>query len=462
MEGNSLLDQAYVYTIKELTNYLKEIIENDSTLSNIWIRGEISNFTHHSSGHMYFTLKDDASKLRAIMFLGNNRTLKFIPKNGMKVIAKGFISIYERDGNYQFYAQEMQPDGIGQLYLAYEQLRQKLDEEGLFDQSTKKELPSYPLTIGVITSPTGAAVRDIITTIRRRYPVANILIYPVQVQGEFAAKTIAVAIKSINNYNQLHGKVDVLIVGRGGGSIEELWAFNEEIVARTIYESKIPVISAVGHETDFTIADFVSDIRAATPTAAAELAVPHIDELKTNIAFLEKRLERQIKKELSETKSRLNQVLKSVVFKRPKQGLYENIQRLDRLEDRLKNSLNKQALLQKNNMRILYHRFLQSNPQQNVKVNKARLELLNKQLIRELLRIKEVKQNRLNNGMGKLDALSPLKVMLRGYAIPYHENGNKLIKSIKDVQLGDILTLHLTDGRLDCQVWGLKEKTKDE
>lgn len=457
-----MLDQSNVYTIKELTNYLKGIIENDSTLANIWIRGEISNFIHHSSGHMYFTLKDDASKLRAIMFLGNNRTLKFIPKNGMKVIAKGFISIYERDGNYQFYAQEMQPDGIGQLYLAYEQLRQKLDDEGLFDQRIKKELPSYPLTIGVITSLTGAAVRDIITTIRRRYPVVNILIYPVQVQGEFAAKTIAEAITSINDYHRLHSKVDVLIVGRGGGSIEELWAFNEEVVARTIYESEIPVISAVGHETDFTIADFVSDIRAATPTAAAELAVPHIDELKTTIAFLEKRLERQIKKEISEARSALTQIARSVIFKRPKQNLYEHIQRLNRLEDRLKNSLNKQTLFQRNNVKILYHRFLQSNPQQSLKINKAKLDSLNKLLIREILRIKSAKQNSLNNEIGKLDALSPLKVMLRGYAIPYNENGKKLIKSIKDVQLGDILMLHLADGKLDCQVWGLKEKSEDE
>jgi len=456
-----LLDQGYVFTIKELTNYLKGIIENDSTLANIWIKGEISNFTHHSSGHMYFTLKDDASRLRSIMFLGNNRALKFIPKNGMKVIARGFVSIYERDGNYQFYAQEMQPDGIGQLYLAYEQLRQKLDDEGLFDRSIKKKLPSYPLTIGVLTSPTGAAVRDIIITIKRRYPIANILIYPVQVQGELAAKTIAAAIKSMNNYQQLHGEVDVLIVGRGGGSIEELWAFNEEVVARTIYESRIPVISAVGHETDFTIADFVSDIRAATPTAAAELAVPHIDELKTTITFIEKRLERQIKKEITEARSALNQIAKSVIFKRPKQNLYENIQRLNRLEDRLKNSLSKQTLFHKNNMKILYHRFLLSNPQQSVKVNKAKLESLNKQLIREILRIKQTKQNSLNNEIGKLDALSPLKVMLRGYAIPYNENGKKLIKSIKDVQLGDILKLHLADGELDCQVWALKE-TKDE
>ena len=274
-----------IYSVREITRRIKDLFEENNDLQDVWIRGELSNFTHHSSGHMYFTLKDENSRMRAVMFAGNNRFLRFIPKNGARVIIRGSITIYERDGQYQLYAREMQPDGIGSLYLAYEQLKEKLANEGLFDPRNKKEIPLYPQTIGVITSPTGAAIRDIITTIRRRYPLGRILLLPVLVQGEQAAASISWAIAEMNRRME----ADVLIIGRGGGSIEELWAFNEEIVARSIFHSQIPVISAVGHETDFTISDFVADIRAATPTAAAELAVPHMQELRENIRRLEGR-----------------------------------------------------------------------------------------------------------------------------------------------------------------------------
>ncbi|MGO4375308.1 exodeoxyribonuclease VII large subunit, partial [Paenibacillus sp. MCAF20] len=267
-----MANQPRVYSVKELNRYIRMKMDSDTLLSDVWLRGEISNFTHHSSGHMYFTLKDSDSRLKSVMFASHNQRLPFIPREGSKVLARGNVSVYERDGNYQFYVTAMQPDGIGSLYLAYEQLKAKLEGEGLFAESRKRALPFLPRAIGVITSPTGAAVRDIITTLERRFPSIPVYIYPVLVQGTQAAPSIVKAIEAMNRF----GETDVLIIGRGGGSLEELWAFNEESVARSIASSRIPVISAVGHETDFTIADFVADLRAATPTAAAELAVPHV------------------------------------------------------------------------------------------------------------------------------------------------------------------------------------------
>lgn len=443
-----------VLSIRELTKYIKSKLDNDPVLTEVWVRGEISNFTHHSSGHMYYTLKDESSRLRSIMFAGSNRFLKFIPKNGTKVIAKGYISVFERDGQYQFYVQEMQPDGIGQLYLAYEQLKHKLELEGLFNTEIKKELPLFPYTVGVITSPTGAAISDIITTIRRRYPLVKILIYPVLVQGIDAAKTIAHAIRQMND----HGEADLLIVGRGGGSIEELWAFNEEIVARSIYQSKLPVVSAVGHETDFTIADFVADVRAATPTAAAELAVPSAAELKTSIGYLVNRLERQLHKNLEHKKEKLSQVLKSIVFRRPKQHFLSETQRVDHLEKRLSHSLNNLTSNHKERLLGLQYRLLHKNPTQKVDSNKEKLNYLRKQLLREISVIKDHHQRNLDLKIGQLDALSPLKVMRRGYAIIYDEHEKELVKSVDKVQLGDMLKLHLHDGKLDITVWGLEGK----
>ncbi len=267
-----MADGSRIFSIKDINRYIRMKLESDQLLGDVWLRGEISNFTHHSSGHMYFTLKDKDSRLKCIMFASHNQKLPFIPKEGTKVLARGNISVFERDGNYQFYVTQMQPDGIGSLYLAYEQLKRKLEAEGLFEASRKKTIPRFPSVIGIITSPTGAAVRDIIITLQRRHPSVPVLLFPVLVQGAGSASAIVRAIEMMNQM----AEVDVLIIGRGGGSLEELWAFNEEAVARSIAASKIPIISAVGHETDFTIADFVADLRAATPTAAAELAVPHM------------------------------------------------------------------------------------------------------------------------------------------------------------------------------------------
>ncbi|TCS84039.1 exodeoxyribonuclease VII large subunit [Tepidibacillus fermentans] len=446
-------DRNSIFSISELTNYIKNLLDKDPVLSEIWVRGEISNFTHHSSGHMYFTLKDENSKIRSVMFARNNRLLRFIPKNGTKVLCRGYVSIFERDGQYQFYIQEMQPDGIGQLYLAYEQLKQKLEKEGLFDPQKKKPLPPYPKTIGIVTSATGAAIRDMMTTIKRRYPLVNLLLIPVLVQGEEAAKSIAEAIDTFNRY----GEVDLLIIGRGGGSIEELWAFNEEIVARSIDQSQIPIISAVGHETDFTIADFVADVRAATPTAAAELAVPHIDELKVHVAHLTKRLERQLLKELQHAKNSFYRILHTSVFRRPKQKWIEYSQRLDRTEEKLTYALQKNVSTQKEKYTSLHHRLLQEKPNQKINYAKETVMRLKKQLIREM----EINQKRFKEQLalkiGKLDALSPLKVLQRGYGVAYNEQRTSLIRSVKNVNLGDIIHLDLYDGSLDCQVWGMEE-----
>ncbi len=441
-----------IFTISEITKYIKDTIDQDAQLSNVWLRGEISNFTHHGSGHMYFSLKDESSKLRAIMFAGNNRYMKFIPKNGTKVLARGYISVYERDGQYQFYIQEMQPDGIGQLYLAYEQLKESLEQEGLFRQEYKKALPSFPKVIGIITSTTGAAIRDIITTISRRYPAVDLLIYPVLVQGESAAASIAHAIDQLNVHNQC----DLLIVGRGGGSIEELWAFNEEIVARSIFKSKIPIISAVGHETDFTIADFVADIRAATPTAAAELAVPHINELRMRISYLNQRLERNIRKQLEQSKKSLASPLRSLVFRRPKQRWIESAQQLDHLLDRLNHSLPKYTKVHSDRLNFLHHRLTQVQPKRQVSIYKEEVQDLRNRLIRGIQSTKKENSVSLTIKLKQLDALSPLKVMQRGYGLLYDEKEKTLIKSIGQVNLGDIVRLRLHDGKLNCQIWGME------
>src|SRR5690606_2508105 len=262
-----------------LTKYIKRKFDFDPHLQNVYVKGEISNFKRHTSGHMYFTLKDEKARIGAVMFAQAARSLKFIPENGMNVLLNGEVSVYEPSGQYQIYVKSMEPDGIGALYVAFEQLKERLEKEGLFRKDRKQPIPPYPKTVGVVTSPTGAAIRDIITTIQRRYPIARIIIYPALVQGTQAAPSVANMIRIANERKE----ADVLIVGRGGGSIEELWAFNEEVVARAIYESDIPIISAVGHETDTTIADFVADLRAPTPTGAAEMAVPNWTELLERI-----------------------------------------------------------------------------------------------------------------------------------------------------------------------------------
>ncbi|WP_198508041.1 exodeoxyribonuclease VII large subunit, partial [Bacillus sp. FJAT-42315] len=325
------MDVQRYLTVKALTKYIKRKFDADPHLTNVLVKGEISNFKMHSSGHMYFTLKDDQARMLAVMFSSANRSLKFKPENGMQVLIKGDITVYEAGGQYQMYVKAMQPDGIGDLYLAFEQLKKRLEKEGLFDADKKRPLPVYPKVIGIITSPTGAAVRDIITTIKRRYPVAQMLVYPALVQGENAAPSIVSAIEKAND----DGRAEVLIVGRGGGSIEELWAFNEEQVALAISASQVPVISAVGHETDVTIADFVADMRAPTPTGAAELAVPHIEEVVEKVVTRKTRLIRAMSEKIRRERKRYETVKSSYIMRNPETLYRQQAERLDRLTEKL-------------------------------------------------------------------------------------------------------------------------------
>ena len=377
-------------------------MDHDFLLFQLSIRGEISNFKLHYSGHMYFTLKDEQSTIRAVMFKSSNYKLKFKPENGMKVIAQGRISVYERDGQYQLYVENMQPDGIGALHIAFEQLKKKLEAEGLFDSERKKSLPKFPKRIGVVTSATGAAIRDILNVLKRRYPAAEVLLYPVLVQGEQACFEIVEGIQYFNDTKS----VDVIITGRGGGSIEELWAFNEEIVARSIAASQIPVISAVGHETDFTIADFVSDVRAPTPSAAAELAVPSQYELRDKVQGLQSRLIYALNNRLESRRLKLERLMQSTAFR---------------------------------------------NPLDNISQSRLRLDEMGKDLLKNMLYQLKNQREQLASLCGKLDALSPLSVLSRGYAIVKTSDG-QIIRTVHEVNEQQKIKVQLQDGEFQCTV----------
>lgn len=392
-----------VYTVSDINRYLRNIISRDILLSGLMVRGEISNYKNHYSGHMYFTLKDESSLIKCVMFRTHNCQLKFMPENGMRVIVGGYISVFERDGQYQLYAESMQPDGVGALHMAFEQLKQKLEKEGLFDRRLKKTLPRLPRYVGVVTSSTGSVIKDIINVMGRRYPNINIKVYPVAVQGEGAAKQIS---KAIDRFNELKC-VDVIILARGGGSLEELWAFNEEVVARSIFKSHIPVVSAVGHETDYTIADFVADERAPTPSAAAEIVAPDKKSLKNELNNLVYRLAKSLNHNLIIQRNRLSRVTESTAFKQPYDRVYQERMRID--------------IYQKNLIRAL---------QVNFSSYKSRFEVL----------------------AGKLDALSPLKIMSRGYSVVKNKENGKIVKSINDVYKGADLEINLMDGTVDCSV----------
>jgi exodeoxyribonuclease VII large subunit len=445
-------DIKYV-TVTALTKYIKRKFEVDPHLQDLWIKGEISNFTYHTRGHMYFTLKDENARIQAVMFAGYNRYLAFRPENGMKVLVRGEISVYEPSGNYQVYVKEMQPEGIGNLYLAYEQLKKRLEEEGLFSPQHKKPIPKFPRYVGVVTSPTGAAIRDIMTTIRRRYPIAKVILLPTLVQGEQAAPSI---VRSIEKANEL-GYLDVLIVGRGGGSIEELWAFNEESVARAIFASKVPIISAVGHETDFTIADFVADLRAPTPTGAAELAVPHLTELLERLAQRKVRLLRAMKEKITHESERLARVQKSYAFRYPKKLYEQKEQQLDMLMERLERQTMR-LIEQKRERWQQYNLHLQKHhPAEKLKKAAEKQQVLAKSLEREMQTIFKQKQLLFTSLLSKLQVLSPLKIMERGYSLVYDEK-QQLVKSVHQLGPGDSIKVRLQDGYLDCQVWGIEEE----
>lgn len=444
-------------SVLALTKYIKRKFDADPHLQDVHVRGEISNFKQHSSGHMYFTLKDEKARILAVMFSSQSRGMKFLPENGMKVVVKGDISVYEPSGQYQMYIKEMQPDGIGELFLAYEQLRKKLETEGLFSIDQKKPIPSYPKTVGVITSPTGAAIRDIITTIKRRYPITNILVLPALVQGENAAASIARAIEKANKMDE----IDVLIVGRGGGSIEELWGFNEEVVARAINKSEIPIISAVGHETDFTIADFVADMRAPTPTAAAELAVPHIDELMERLLQRKTRMLQSMNGRYRYEKQRLMRAQKSYAFRYPHRLYEQKLEQVDKLTESLVRGASRLTTLKKSQHQTIHNRLIRNHPKVVLRDAESRFDRSTKDIQRAMGQIFLKKQNEFERILATLQALSPLKIMERGYSLVYSED-NVLIKSVKQVKENEPLQIQLTDGSLLCNVQNIKESENRE
>lgn len=402
MDISSLRERgrAEVMSVAELNGYIKNIFDSNRTLMSVTVKGEISNFTNHRSGHLYFSLKDSESQIRAVMFRSAASRMKFVPESGMTVIVHGSVSVYPRDGSYQLYVNTMQPDGIGALYLAYEQLKEKLASEGLFDEERKLPIPKYPEKIGVITSPTGAAIRDIINVLGRRYPIAKVYLYPSLVQGEGAEENL---IKGLRYFEESR-LVDTVIIGRGGGSIEDLWAFNGERLARTVAELSIPVISAVGHETDFTICDFTSDLRAPTPSAAAELATPDIRELLLSLDACETRLSHSLTSLVDKKKERLDLVCQRFITE--KDSFFS--EKRDGLEEKEKELI--------------------SVLQNFIKDKKSEFLLLSE----------------------KLNALSPLAVMSRGFS--YASKGGRLVRRASELLPGDDLKINFSDGTADVKV----------
>ncbi|TWE04378.1 exodeoxyribonuclease VII large subunit [Peribacillus frigoritolerans] len=445
-------NQQYL-SVSALTKYIKRKFDADPHLQNVYIKGEISNFKQHTSGHMYFTLKDERARLLSVMFAANNKGMKFLPENGMKVLVKGDISLYEAGGQYQLYVKSMAPDGVGDLYLAYEQLKKKLEGAGLFLAEHKKPIPQYPKSVGVITSPTGAALRDILTTIKRRYPIARIIVYPALVQGNNAAKSIAKAISMAN----ARAESDVLIVGRGGGSIEELWAFNEEIVAESIYDSDIPVISAVGHETDFTIADFVADMRAPTPTGAAELAVPHLNEILERLMNRKNRLTRSIQEAVNFERTRLTRMERSYAFRYPHKMYEQKLEQLDKTMDRLGRTSTRYFMKKRDELNQLNDILKKQHPEQAVKNAKDELQQHAKVLRRAMEAIYRHKSQQFVHITATLSALSPLKIMERGYGLVFAED-ETLVKSTQQVSKGDKIAVSIKDGTLECEIKEIKER----
>lgn len=386
-----------VYTVTELTREIKILLETNIPI--IWLEGEISNFKLHSSGHMYFSLKDQGAQIPCVIWRNRNQALYFTPQDGMKVIAQGRVTVYEKRGAYQFEIFKMQPAGVGELQLALEKLKQKLQQEGLFEQDHKQALPLFPERIGIVTSPTGAAIQDLIHILNRRFPGIGIIINPVKVQGEGAAQEIARAIDEFNDY----GKIDVMIVGRGGGSLEDLWAFNEEVVARAIFRSKIPIISAVGHEVDFSISDFVADVRAPTPSAAAELAVPDHQELSAKVLFLIKKIYSNVLNEIQLKQEKLKNIVNSYGFRRPMDLVRQYEQRLDDLTRTLE--------------RTQFYR----------------LELL---------------KRKLDSTNQKLSVLAPTSILKRGYSICYRSADNKIVKQADQLSKDDSIKVKFFIGEI--------------
>jgi len=433
--------------ISALNEYIKTIFDDNPILRKVYLKGEISNFKNHTRGHLYFTLKDDTSRISAVMFYSSAVSLTFAPEDGMNVLVEGRISCYPAQGTYQIYVDKMEPDGLGNLYLEFEKLKSKLAKEGLFEPSLKKPIPRIPKRIGVITAPTGAAIRDIISTIKRRFPIAEVILFPALVQGKDAAPDIVRQIKEADS-----GKydLDVLIVGRGGGSIEDLWAFNEEIVARAIYEARVPIISAVGHEIDFTIADFVADLRAPTPTGAAEMAVPTLNEINNLIRTYEIRLNEFIGNTLKQNKIRLEHLITSRILKNPL-SLYEiKEQKLDNSIDTLNNFIKKKL---ENNFLVLNNiknSYVLKNPLSLFEVKKEKLIFEEKSLYQSVKSVIIKSDHDYKLLVNTLKLVNPLGILEKGYSLVTKDK--ELIKDSNNLNKDDIINIRLHQGEVKAKV----------
>lgn len=442
------MTQEYL-TVSALTKYIKRKFDVDPYLERVYLTGEISNFRLRPN-HQYFSLKDDRAKISAVMFKGPFQKLKFTPKEGMKVLVVGRITLYEASGNYQIAIEHMEPDGVGALYQALAELKEKLSREGLFNLP-KQALPRFPKKIAVLTSPSGAVIRDIMTTVGRRYPIVQLVLFPTVVQGENSAASI------INNIKRAEavGDFDTMIIGRGGGSIEDLWSFNEEAVARAIAATPIPVISSVGHETDTTIADLVADVRAATPTAAAELAVPVLSEEVMRIKEKQSRLEQAYLNQLERKKARYEHVMQSYIFRQP-QRLYEaQTVQLDTLKQRLQQALTLQVSQREKELLHLTSRLEKATPHNQVQRQQQELNYLSQRLQEQMQQYLEQKKQRLGQAINALDLLSPLKIMGRGYTYTVQEE--QVIHSVDQLKK-DAVTIHFADGIAQAQITAIEKE----
>lgn len=432
-------------TITQLNRYIKFKIDQDANLNHVFLKGEISNFKAHTRGHLYFTLKDENSRINAVMFAGNSKNLKFQPIDGMKVMVTGRISVYESSGSYQIYVDEMIEDGVGNLYIEFEKLKKRLSQEGLFDPTKKKKIPKIPKRIGVVTASTGAAIKDILTTIKRRWPIAEVYLFPSLVQGANAAPDIIRQIENAQNY-----ELDTLIVGRGGGSIEDLWCFNDEQVARTIFSSKIPVISAVGHEIDFTIADFVADLRAPTPTAAAELAVPNQIDFYNHLNQVLGRTYKSVFNQIEISKTKLENLKQNYIFKNPMNMYLIKEEKFDRILEQLKNSYLGQMHVYKEKMANLKSSIVFKNPKSLYKEKQQNFIRLYEQVQKYINNLQKQKQLIFMSSLGKLEVLNPLLTIQRGYSIA--KKDGVVVDSVKKVKKDDTIEIEVKDGIIQGKV----------
>ena len=421
------------------------MFDSNNTLQRVYLKGEISNFKRHTSGHLYLTLKDEESRISAIMFRSAATSLKFVPEDGMNVLVTGRISVYPAGGNYQIYIDKMEVDGLGNLYVEFEKLKKKLQQEGLFDPAHKKEIPAFPRKIGIVTAPTGAAIKDILSTIKRRFPICETILFPALVQGASAASDVAKKIEIANTYD-----IDVLIVGRGGGSIEDLWAFNEEIVARAIYNSHVPVISAVGHEVDVTIADFVADKRAPTPTGAAEMAVPTVSEVKNIFVLKKNTLSSIIKERITIANQELKKLRASYILKNP-MTLYEvKMQKLDSLTDTLNKDMTNYIAKKRLELQNYQKNYVLQNPLNSYTKYFKDLENNQKVLKNKIEQILEKKTSDLQYIIQTLRLVNPLNILEKGYSLV--KKDGHIIKSTQNIKNNDILDIKLYQGELKVEV----------